>query len=168
MSHIEGVETLLSRFAGLEKEIASGLDNALGEEVHKLQADAVALMPERTGTGKATLASPEAIKKDRSPDTGASRYTFGFITPAMRKAAYYLFWVEFGTKSYQAGQKRNAGKDKAGRLRQRKVDRFVPARRAQPFFRPAFTLFVRRMDQQRAWQKITDAAKAAVGFREGH
>jgi len=168
MSGVEGLHTLLSNFATLETEVNRNLDNVLADEVHKMQADAVALMPARTGKGKATLASPEAIKRDKSPDTGGSRFTFGFITPAMKKAAFYLFWVEFGTKGYDVGETRNAGKDKRGKLRKRKAGRRVPARRAQPFFRPAFMMFVRRMDQQRAWQKITDAAKTAAGFREGH
>ena len=172
MAHVEGLDELLRKFGELPNAVAKGLDDALGAEVLRLQQDAVDLIPERTGNGKAVLARPEAIKHDKSPDTGGSRFTFGFITPALRKAAYYLFWVEFGTKGHPAGEALKPGKTPRGgkgtlskKVQKRK--RAVPARRAQPFFRQAVAMFSRRFAQKKALEQIAEGAKRAVGFISG-
>lgn len=166
MSGVLGTEDLHRKFDTFGMLMKQRIDDKLQDEAKAAQKEAAELVPVNTGRGRSAILSPDAIRVDRSPDTGGKRVTFGFITRAMRDAAYYLFWIEFGTKSYQAGDKRSSGVDRRGRQRFRKVKRYVPARPAQPFFRPAVANLMVRLKRQRDFATIVSAVKAASGFAE--
>lgn len=165
MSKIEVSHGFAGRLALFDQTVRSELEKEIEAQVLAMQQEAAHLAPSNTGKLRETLASPEAVKKSKGRD-GGEVWTFGFITPAMRKAAFYGFWVEFGTKGYQKGDRRDAGTTKDGRKRKTKIKRHIPARPAQPFFRPAFAHLVLRMRQQRNWARIVGAAKRAAGFSD--
>jgi hypothetical protein len=139
MSRIE-TGPALERLRALREALPTGVEALIDREVKDtLQATAVQLVPKRTGNLANLLASADAIQKTRT-DSGI-RWTFGFVTDAMQKAGFYAFWVEFGTKGYAAGDRREAGVDRKGRRRVRKVTRATGPHRAVPFLRPAWLAF---------------------------
>jgi len=166
MSGVLGTEDLHHKIDTFGMLMRQRIDDKLEDEAKAAQKEAADLVPVHTGRGRDALLMPEAIKVDRSRDTGGKRVTFGFITKAMRDAAFYLFWVEFGTKGYQVGDQRSSGVDKRGRKRFRKMKRHVPARPAQPFFRPAIANLMVRLKRERDFKTIVDAVKAASGFAD--
>ncbi|MDZ4843864.1 MAG: hypothetical protein SH859_17210 [Hyphomicrobium aestuarii] len=137
MSRIEGLSGIEARLESLGVRITSRVDQWVVDEVVACQAEAVDLCPVHTGKARSLLAAPSAVRR---VGKGASARVV-FAAPS---GAYYLKFVEFGTKAYVPGVNRRAGKDKRGKQRFRKVSRGVPARRAYPFFRPAVAnMFVR-------------------------
>jgi hypothetical protein len=166
MSGVLGAEDLQRKLTTFGLLMKQRIDDRLEPEAQTAQKEAADLVPVRTGRGRETILSPDAIKVDRSPDTGGKRVTFGFITKAMQDAAFYLFWVEFGTKGYNAGDQRSAGVDNKGRRRFRKIKTYVPARPAQPFFRPAIANLMVRLKRERDFKTVVDAVKAASGFAD--
>lgn len=163
---IEGIQQFRDGLRKFEDEVALGIESGLEAEVREMQREAADLVPVDEGTGRATLLLPEAIRVEKSPDGPGKRVVFGFITPAMKRAAYYLFWVEFGTKGYAAGDRRVAGKSKSGRTKFTKVKRTVPPRPAQPFWRPAEANLWRRLENRLNMQRLVTAAKRAVSLAD--
>jgi len=108
-------------------EIASGLDRT----ARAIQSTAIALAPLDTGRLRRALAAKGAIGRRRK----GLEVEFGFRTKSLQKKAFYAPFVEFGTKAYAKGDFRFRGVSDGGRYRKMRVA--VPARRAQPFFRPA-------------------------------
>ncbi len=98
-----------------------------------LQREVVARVPRRTGKLAEVFASPDAIQPSR---IGGGKVVYGLVTPALWKRGYYARFVEYGTKGYRKGGFREEIDKKTGKLKRRKIRRDIPARRAQPFFRP--------------------------------
>lgn len=164
-SRVDGIQALQTRLRSFERDVVRRVDAMLDEEVRRLQQETADLVPVDTGRGRDAILSPEAIRKEPGRGAGGSaRWTFGFITRRLRDQAYYLFWVEFGTKAYEPGDQRSSGVDKRGRRRFRRIKRRIPARRAQPFFRPAVAAFMRRMEQRRGLAAVFAAAAEAAGL----
>lgn len=162
MSRIEGLEQFRQNLKKFEDEVANGVEQTLEVEVRTMQQEAADLVAVDSGTGRETLLKEEAIRTEQSPDGPGKRIVFGFITDAMKKAAYYLFWVEVGTKGYTAGERRLAGKTKRGRQKFKKVRRNVPPRPAQPFWRPAEANLWRRLETRLNMQRLVALAKRAT------
>jgi len=163
---IEGIDQFKAALKRFEDEVALGIEDAVEAEVKAMQRETADLVPVDEGTGRATLLLPEAIRIEKSPDGPGKRIVFGFITEGMKKAAYYLFWVEFGTKGYARGERRVAGKTKRGLLKFKKVKRDVPPRPAQPFWRPAEANLWRRLETRLNLQRIVTAAKRAASLAD--
>lgn len=153
MSAVAGLERVKSRLARLGEFANERLEQAIEQGAKKMQSDMVAIAPRRTGKLRSLLASNDALRVIRS--RGKTRAEVGFRTPAMRKAGFMYFFVETGTKGYEAGWQRRAGTDKRGRKRYQRIKRRVPARPAQPFFRPALVNLQRNMARLRkeAWAR---------------
>lgn len=162
MSGILGSDELRAKLSTFEVLVRQGVEGMLRAEVEACQKEAADLAPVNTGKLRAALLSKDAIKEGRSRDTGGLQITFGFITTAQRKMAFHGFWVEFGTKAYERGERRDAGVDKHGRKRKRRVRRTIPARRAQPFFRPAVANLLVRLKRARQFATIVAAAKTGA------
>jgi HK97 gp10 family phage protein len=142
MSYIE-VSGLRRRIQEARDRLTSAAAEVIEAEVRKMQETAVALVPRRTGKLAELLASDEAI--ERTVAQGAATWRFGFLSERAKREGWYWRFVEMGTRGYEAGSVRQAGIDKYGRQRQRRVKRSVPARRAQPFMGPALVLFKQAM-----------------------
>ncbi len=163
-SRLVGGDTFIAKLSALEELVCDGLETDMDEEISATQQEMADNVPVDTGRGRETILKDEARLKIITPSNGSVQWRLGFLTKAMQAAAFHLFWVEFGTKGYQPGEKRNAGFDKRGRRRKKKVKRFVPARPAQPFFRPAASNFIRRVAQKRNWAKLVAGAKEKIGL----
>lgn len=137
-SRIEGMDALLVTIEKVQLAAVDGVAASLHEDMLACQQEAVALCPVHTGAGRALLASPAAVTI-----TGPARHRR--ITFAAPRDAWYLKFVEFGTKAYAAGGTRRAGKTKSGKQRFQKVKKARPAHRAFPFFRPAVANLVVRV-----------------------
>lgn len=135
MSAVEGLEKLESKLSRLDELVKARLDAAIERGAKQMQADMVDLAPKRTGKLRSLIASDEFVRITRAK--GETKAQVGFRTAALKKAGFMYFFVETGTKGYEAGWQRNAGRDKRGRKRYQRVKRNIPARPAQPFFRPA-------------------------------
>lgn len=120
----------------LEPAARAEITQALDQCVRMIQTTAIALVPVRTGNLRRALSSPQAIGRR---DKGL-RVEFGFRTKSIQRKAFYAPFVEYGTKGYNPGDRRVSGRDKRGRQQFKKVKRFVPARPARPFMRPALDL----------------------------
>ncbi len=153
MSHVAGLEAVKAKLARLDSLVAKRLDAAVEAGARQMRADMVALAPARTGRLRRLLASDEALGLIRRG--GSLRAEVGFRTRNLRKQGYVYYFVETGTKGYEAGSRRSAGYDKRGRKRYARIRRTVPARPAQPFFRPALVNLKRNMARLRkeAWAK---------------
>lgn len=162
MSDILGLQQLRQKLTTFEVLTRQGVEDMMRAEVEACKREVLDLVPVDTGQLKEALSSSDAIKESRSRDTGGLALAFGFNTTAQKKMDYYGFWVEFGTKAYDKGARRDAGVDKHGRKRKRRIKRRVPARRAQPFFRPAVANLIVRMKRARQFQAIVAAAKTGA------
>ncbi len=158
MSRIDAT-AVLDKLQRLKTGLGPAVEDLIDEKVREMQDTAVGLAPRRTGNLADTLARPDAIEK--TLDEGKVRWRFGFLTEEAKQRAWYWYFVEFGTRAYQAGQRRSAGVDAKGRRRFSKVSRNVPARRAQPYLRPAFILF------KQAVERLGAGAVMEMAFRKG-
>lgn len=164
MSGILGLDLVTSSLTTYEEAFKAKLGEIVGEEIKTLQRDTVDLIPERTGQLRRAFGDATAIKQEKvRGEAGGWRYRYGLVTKELQRQGYYGLWVEFGRKSYQKGDERKAGKTKNGRQRHARVKRAIGAARAEPFIRPAFILFQRRMATGRALAKIHAAAMTAAG-----
>lgn len=169
-SFVDGAEALNEKLKHFAEHFADYMDPRIEAGVQEMQQVAADLVPVDTGQGREGILMPDAIKRQpRTSGTGAlARWTFGLaLTKAQARLTYYLFWREFGTKGYAAGERRRAGVSKSGRVKMTKVKVNIPARPATPFFRPAVTEFMVRLRQQRALAKIYAAALTASGLNGG-
>lgn len=160
MSGIEGADAIGAALIAFGKNCVVNVEDALEADMLATQREAVELCPVHTGKGRDLLASPAALTSE-SAGPGQRRWTFR-VPPE----AFYLLFVEFGTKSYEAGDVRSAGKDKRGNKRTAKVKRSRPAHRAYPFFRPAVANLMVRLRRRRGIAKAIGAAKEVAGFIE--
>lgn len=161
MSHIAGLDTLKAKLASLDEYVGKRLDDAVEEGARQMQQDLVSLAPHRTGKLKSLMASDDALRVRQR--AGRRQVSVGFNTAEMKKAGFMYFFVETGTKGYEAGWQRSAGRDKKGRKRYRRVRRNIPARPAQPFFRPALARLRANMARLRAEAWARGAADMALG-----
>ncbi len=161
MSAVEGLAVVQGKLDRLKAAAQRRLEEAAERGGRQMQTDMVALAPRRTGKLRSLLASDEAMRVVRKG--GEMRVEVGFRSKRLAKEGFKYFFVETGTKGYVAGQKRSAGYDKRGRKREQRVKRNIPARPAQPFFRPALANLKRNMERWRkeAWAKA--AADVLVG-----
>jgi HK97 gp10 family phage protein len=120
------------RFAEAKKRAELAVAEASEQAAKLVQAEVVARVPVRTGRLRDFFASAEALGRLRK-DTA---WRFGLITAALREKAHYALFVEYGTKGYDPGETRVTRVSRDGKIRTKKVRRRIPARRAQPFFRP--------------------------------
>jgi len=139
MSYIDiaGTKAVLEQ---LGKRMDERMFEAMIEEVKATQAEAVSLIPRKTGRTAAELAKDEAIQIDREK----REILFGFLTK-QQQTVWWAFILEFGRNGYAAGGTRRAGKDKKGRQRFQKVKRAIGRMEARPFMRPAAANMSRRM-----------------------
>jgi hypothetical protein len=153
MSAIEGLDAIKAKMSKLERYAAERLSKAVEQGARQMQTDMVSYAAVRRGTLRSLLASGEALRIRQR--RGGLEASVGFLTARMKKRGFMYFFVETGTKGYEAGWQRNAGKDKRGRKRYQRVRRRIPARPAKPFFRPALANLVRNMQRLRkeAWAK---------------
>lgn len=161
MSAITGLDAVKAKLKRLDQLAQAHLEKAAETGGRAMQADLMSYAPRRTGKLRRLLGSSDALRVRKI--RGQIRVEVGFITPAMKKAGFMYFFVETGTKGYEAGWHRSAGYDKRGRKRYSKVKRNIPARPAQPFFRPAVANLRVRMVTLRkeAWAK----AAAELGLK---
>jgi hypothetical protein len=138
VSHVE-VRGLRRRIQEARAALPGTVEAVIDAEVAKMQETAVGLVPRRSGKLAELLERSDAIEK--TIEGGVIRWRFGFLSEQAKREGWYWRFVERGTRGYQAGSVRQAGVDKHGRRRQRRVKRTVPARRAQPFLGPALVLF---------------------------
>lgn len=164
MSEILGTDVLVAKLDTFDRAFAEFMEARIGDEMLALQKETAELIPVDEGIGRDTILKPEAIAMTQSKGGRGKSWAFGFLTPAMKKAAFYLFFVEFGTKGYEPKQERSAGVYKNGRRRFQRIKRRIPARRAQPFFRPAVANFLARIRQKRLLANIYAAAVTAAGL----
>lgn len=159
MSEIAGLAHLRSTLSAFDRMVQEGVAAGLEAEVRAMQADAVGLVPRRTGKLAEILARDDAIaRKGGGADV---EYRFGFVSKDGQREGYYALWVEFGTKGYRAGSSRFAGRNRQGRVRFRKVEVDVPARPAQPFIRPAFERLKARVQVLRLKANAFAAVRSA-------
>lgn len=163
---IEGIEQFKQALKKFEDEVAFGIEGAVEAEVLEMQKQVGADVAVDTGEGRQALLSDEAIKVEKSPDGPGKRVVYGLVTPALLKKAFHLFWIEFGTKGYNAGEQRIAGKSKTGKQKFKKVKRTVPPRPAQPFWRPAEANMWRRLENRLNMARLVNAAKRAASLAD--
>lgn len=171
MSGIFGLDDLRQKLTTFELLTRQGVESMLRDEVAACQKEAADLAPVRSGRLREALLMKDAIKQGRSSATGGLQLTFGFITTAQKKMAYYGFWIEFGTKARSAGEllrpQRRDRRSKSGRLTKKILrKKAVPARQAQPFFRPAVANLILRLKRARQFSTIVAAAKAGAGLAD--
>lgn len=161
---IRGAGSVLERLTVYERAVNARLDAMVVTAAKQAQADMVALSRVNKGDQRAALESDDAIHIETK--RGRTRASVGFITNAQKKRAFHAFFNEFGTKEYQAGQKRFSGRDKRrGTPKFRKVKRHVPARPAYPWFRPAVAMLrqnVYRLRREAHVGALGDMAKANI------
>lgn len=163
-SRIEGGEIFIAKLELFEESVIADKEAMLDAEIRVAQQEMADNIPVFTGRGRETMLKDEARLKIVTPSNGSVQWRLGFLTKAMQAAAYYLYWVEFGTKGYSPGDQRDAGFDKRGRRRKQKVRRYIPAHPAQPWFRPAAANFIRRVVEGRQWVRIVADNKEKIGL----
>lgn len=166
MSHIEGIEQFKAKLRNFDAFVVEDVEGSIVAEVKAMQAETVALVPVDEGEGRDALADPAALRIVKSPDGPGKRVVFGLDPNPLRRRAFHLFWVEFGTKGYFKGESRKSGKTKSGRQRWRRIKRMVPARPAQPWWRPAEGNLWRRLQRRLDLARILSAAKTAAGMAD--
>lgn len=154
MSGVRGFESFKAKLGSIAdaadfEMAAANRDNAL-----TMQRHVVPRIPVGTGATRDAFAAPEAVGLVDMPG-GKKGWRFGLITDALRKKGYKAEWLEFGTKGYDVGGERAAGRKpdlgpqrigkngkpigrprKLTRQRFQRITRHIPARPARPFFRP--------------------------------
>lgn len=160
---ITGVDLLRQRLKNFEGLASRGIEERLENEVLALQRDTADAVPVETGRARTAIMSPGMIRRTGTP--GRTRWTFGFVDRAIQKLTYYLFWVEFGTKGYERGERRFSGRTAQGTIEKKRLKRRVPPRRAQPFFRPAVARAMARLQRGRELSNVLAAAATAAGFK---
>jgi len=163
-SRIEGGEAFIAKLSRFEEAVVGDKEEMIDEEIRATQREWADLVPVRTGKAREQILKEEALLKIETPSNGHIQWRLGLLTKAQLAAAYYLFWVEFGTKGYAKGDRRAGGRDKRGRRRKHKVTRAIPARPAQPSFRPAAANFIRRVVDARRWARIISGNKEKLGL----
>lgn len=112
MSHVEGADQLIGKLDSFARSVGQLCYDFHDAEMRTAQEEAVSLIPIDSGESSAALASEEALQRHTDPETGETQWQFGMVTLAIQRAAYYLYFVEFGTKGYMKGDLRKAGKKK--------------------------------------------------------
>jgi hypothetical protein len=166
VSRIEGLDQFFQKLTRFEDDVAKSIDPLIEVEVRAMQVETGDLVPVDEGDGRAALLDPQALRIVKSPDGNGRRIIFGLDPKPLARRAFHLFWVEFGTKAYQPKEMRHAGFDKEGRRRWRKVKTAVPARPAQPFWRPAEANLWRRLEAKLNMARIVQLAKRAAGLAD--
>ncbi len=147
---VKGTYSTIDRLMKVPEVTHEVLGTVLEHGLSEIQETAAGLVAVDTGQGRDTLLQPEAISVDHKRLVGR----FGLITPELKKRAWYLSFIEWGTKGYKKGERRIAGRTKPGNprlrageivsrggtLKLRKVSRDIPARAARPFMKPALDL----------------------------
>ena len=165
-SFVEGAEVLNAKLKSFDENFTAYMDDHLEAQIRDLRQMTADLVPVDTGQGREAVLSDDAIqRRPRRGKSGLASWTFGLAnTREQARRTFYLFWREFGTKGYAAGERRRSGVTKTGRIRFSKVKTMIPARPATPFFRPAVSEFMVRLRQTRAIAKIYAAAVTAAGL----
>lgn len=109
MSHVEGADQLIGKLDIFTKSVGQLCYEFHDQEMRATQDEAVSLIPVDSGESSTALASEEALQRHTDPETGETHWEFGMVTLAIQRAAYYLYFVEFGTKGYFKGELRKAG-----------------------------------------------------------
>jgi HK97 gp10 family phage protein len=136
MKGFVGIDDFVAKLEGMVGGTVEEMRKANLKAAEAIQREVVRRVPVDTGRTRDAFAAQEAI--GMSGETPAA-WRFGLLTEDLKRKGYRSNWIEYGTKGYQRGGKRFYKVfDKRGRLRKRyrKIKRDVPARPAQPFFRP--------------------------------
>lgn len=137
MSEVIGLDAAKAKLAAYEQALAVRMADVVARGAKEAQKLVVAGIPAKTGRARLALSEASAVEVRQTRDGRNAYAMFGPLTKDLQKKTYYLFFVEFGTKGYEAGSSRKAGKDRRGKEREQKVKRRIPARPARPFFRTA-------------------------------
>lgn len=164
---LEGLQQFRDKIKQFEDEVARNIEAGVEFEVRAMQQETADLVPVDEGVGRAALLDPSALRKVKSPDGPGVRFIFGLDVPALSRRAFYLYWVEFGTKGYSKGDRRFAGKTKQGRSKMKKLKRAVPPRPAQPFWRPAEQNMWLRLEARLNMQRLVSTAKRLASLADG-
>jgi hypothetical protein len=153
-SRVRGVDRIAARFEGSVSAVELEMAEANRDSVLIIQRHVVAGVPVKTGETGAAFAHESAVGISRKYRGG---WRFGLITRVLKKIGWKAHFIEFGTKGYKVGDKRRwrqrakAGSQRIGKngqpigrprknagfiWREREITRNIPARPAQPFFRP--------------------------------
>ncbi|MDQ8700590.1 hypothetical protein [Hyphomicrobium sp. LHD-15] len=167
MSHVEGSDQLIGKLDVFADTMGKLCFELYDREMIAAQEEAVSLIPVDTGKARDALASEAALKKDTDGRSGETTWSFGMITIAIQKAAYYLFWIEFGTKGSAKGELLYPGvvdkRSRSGRLRKaRRRKRGRPAMPARPWFRPAQINLFRRLEKLQDLDRLVRSAMKAA------
>jgi len=206
VSYIEGIESLKRDLRSFDDLVALDIEDGVLIEARAMQEETAELVPVDSGQGRDALLDPQALRVVKSPDGIGKRVIFGLDLPVLKKRAFHLFFIEFGTKGYKKGEQRKAGRKKLSawwrqvssrkprddtrfnyrevtdpktgkvRLEAQLTDpqrwqtmkRYVPARPATPFWRPAEDNMWRRLETRLNLGRIVAAAKMATGIGRGH
>jgi hypothetical protein len=152
MSHVEGADALIGKLNTFTKSVGDLCYEFHDQEMRATQDEAVSLIPVDSGKSSAALASEEALQRRTDPETGETQWEFGMVTLAIQRAAYHLFFVEFGTKSYMKGEMRKAGRKKLAGARWR----FVSTKTARDTARFEYRESIGAGGQERLEAKLTD------------
>lgn len=148
---MKGLEAFAEKLARLADRIDFEMGSAHREAALIMQREVARRVPVRTGRTRDAFADPEAVGPSKRRK-GSWRY--GLITERLERKGYRARWIEYGTKGYEAGDRREyQERDKRGNLkaRKRKIRRHIPARPAQPFFRPGIAAAQAEIEQR--WGK---------------
>jgi len=110
VSRIEGIEQFLEKLQRFEDDVAASIEPLIEVEVRAMQQEMAQLVPVDTGRGRDAILDPATVRWEESPDGPGKRIVWGLDPPQIAKRAFHLFWVEFGTKGYAAGEERFAGR----------------------------------------------------------
>ena len=149
MSEIVGLDAVKAKLAAYEQALSRRMADVVERGAREAQKLVTQGMPVKTGRAKQALSETTAVEVRRTRDGRNVYAMFGPLTKDLQKKTYYLMFVEFGTKGYEAGDSRKAGKDRRGREREQRVKRRIPARPAKPFFRTAIARLKPWLDAER-------------------
>lgn len=107
---ILGVERTVYRFRTWEQAFAQQMGRHIEARLRELQRDVVATARRDSGQMAAAFADAEALAFKRDSRGNIIKGRFGLLNNRLGRLGYYAFFVEFGTKGYQAGGVRYAGK----------------------------------------------------------
>lgn len=154
MSAILGLDLIEKRLDSFADEMAVQAGKLIEEQALVTQRDLVNMLPQYSGRAVEALASPGAVKFKRDRKGNVIEASVGLNTLDQKRKAFHLLFLEKGRKAYSAGSRRFGGKDKAGRIKMRKVKRTVGAMAPRQYFRVAFTLLRERMKTARGINRL--------------
>jgi len=129
LSSIRGTSKLRRKLGKMPKEIQIEVQKGLKDGANIVFKEAQRRVPKKTGV----LAQAMKIKRR----TRGLSYWVGYYKKGnkrmWKKAGWRAHFTEFGTRGYEAGEKRSSRSSKTTA----RIKRYIPARPARPFMGPA-------------------------------